>query len=159
MFATDGYINKDNAGITLANEKLIDDIQFLLNTCGIYSRKRRKTCKKFVSWEIIIPKDMMQSLIGKIYVYQKQQKLRGLTQNKILDRGNISVMYPKQIFKNLKPTGERGGYNRELHVERYTNKSLKLFEKYVIEYPELERHRYKDFYWEEIIDIKPIKID
>ena len=46
MIATDGYIPKYNGcsliGISLANELLIDDIQYLLSTCGIYSKKSYK---------------------------------------------------------------------------------------------------------------------
>ena len=47
MLATDGYVPNYNelrelVGITLANEKLIDDIQALLSTCGIYSKKSYK---------------------------------------------------------------------------------------------------------------------
>lgn len=161
MFATDGYISsKKNCGtdfgITLANEGLIDDIQTLLFQCDIYSKKGIKHTGKFTSWRLTVPKEYMLELKDKIYCYQKQDKLLSLEESKILKRGNLSVKYPKEIFTNLPPTGERGGYVEELHIERYTDKSLKLFEKYLKEYPELEKYKYKDFFWEEIKSIEYI---
>lgn len=156
ILATDGYITKDNAGITLANEKLIDDIQFLLNTCGIYSRKRNKSRNGFKSWEILIPKEYVLQLKDKIYCYQKQAKMLAVEENKILHRGNLSVKYPKQIFRNIKPNGIRGGFDKKWHMERDVDRTILYFENMSKEFKELEQYRYKDFYWEEIIDIQYI---
>lgn len=156
MLATDGYITKNNAGITLANEKLIDDIQLLLNTCGIYSRKRNKSRNGFDSWEILIPKEYVLQLKDKIYCYQKHTKLLEVEENKILHRGNLSVKYPKQIFRGIKPNGIRGGFDKKWHVERDIDRTLLYFDAMSKEFEELEQYRYKDFYWEEIIDIQYI---
>lgn len=156
MLATDGYITKNNAGITLANEKLIDDIQLLLNTCGIYSRKRNKSRNGFDSWEILIPKEYVLKLRDKIYCYQKQTKLMSIKENQILHRGSLSVKYPKQIFRNVKPKGIRGGFDKKWHMERDIDRTILYFENMSKEFKELEQYRYKDFYWEEIIDIQYI---
>ena len=154
MLATDGYITKHNAGISLANEKLINDIQMLLNSCGIYAHKSKKKIGKFTAWELIIPKEYVYELRKHCCCYHKDLKLFNMSENIRLDRGNLSVKYPKQIFRNLKPRGIRGGYNKKWHMERDNDRTLKMFDEMSKVYNELEEYRYKDFYWEEIVNVE-----
>lgn len=58
FWACDGYVAKDHLELTLASEKLVDDVQFLLLRLGVRSRKRAKTATlngtHFKAWRISI---------------------------------------------------------------------------------------------------------
>lgn len=58
FWACDGYMEDNGFGITLASEKMIDDIRFLLLRLGIHSTKHFKTAKcdgkAFQAWRVAI---------------------------------------------------------------------------------------------------------
>ena len=56
FWACDGYVTRDNVGVTLASEKMIDDLKFLLRRLGIRASKKYRVAKcqtgSFDAWRL-----------------------------------------------------------------------------------------------------------
>ena len=163
MLATDGYIPKYNGfdllGVSLANENLIDDIQLLLSTCGIYSKKSYKKVKngekEFDSWRLEIPDEYFEIIYKNCYCYHKQERLENRHQiinSKKVKCYCIRTNYPKEILENCKE------FKRENNKQWKRNKSFKreIVENFNNRTHLLDNIVYKDFYWNEIVDINYI---
>lgn len=111
MFATDGWINKGESpcGISLANEGLIQDIQRLLGTCGIYSyychRKSKCEGKTFDCYNLTIPDEFINKLYKNCYCYHKQENLKNRVEwlfSKSMPPYSNNVNYPKSVVCHCK---------------------------------------------------------
>ena len=120
MLATDGWINtgKSPCGISLANEELIQDLQRLCETCGIYTyyckRKIKLNGKEFESFSLSIPDEFIKIVFDNCYCYHKQEKLKfrieEVYSHTIKPYCN-NTNYPKSVVSNCK------------ELKRYKNKS------------------------------------
>ena len=163
MLSTDGYIPKYNGnsliGVALANEMLINDIQSLLSSCGIYSKKSYKKIKlgdkTFDSWRLEIPDEYVEILYNNCYCFHKQSRLEeryNKIKNKNINSYCNRVNYPKEILANCKE------FKKENNKQWARNKTFKR-EK-VEEFNErtylLDDIVYKDFVYDEIVYIENI---
>lgn len=159
LFATDGYISKNDVGISSSSEGLVDDLIIFLQTLGIFSIKsdRTTTCQsgKFKSWRLRIPNDIAIKLLPKLNMFHKDDDKEKVFNGTKMNRGNTFVRYPFSLLEGLEPKG-KGGYHSKLRYERKNDRSPRMMERYFDVYPELEEHRYKDFFYEEIVDIEYI---
>lgn len=161
MLATDGYIPKYNRfdliGISLASEKLIDDIQLLLSTCGIYSKKSYKkiknNSKEFDSWRLEIPDEYAKIIYDNCYCYHKQQKL--FDRQEIIDSKSVNCYcnrtnYPKIVLEHCKE------FKKENNKQWKRNKSFKreIVEEFNTRTHLLDDVVYQDFYWDKIEKIE-----
>ena len=120
MFATDGWINggESPCGISLANEGLIQDLQRLCGTCGIYSyychKKSKFGGKTFDCYNLTIPDEFIKEVYKNCYCYHKQEKLKSriewLFSKDMLPYSN-NVNYPKSVVCHCK------------ELRKYKNKS------------------------------------
>lgn len=161
MFATDGYITNENncelCGIGLASEKLIDDIQLLLSTCGIFSKKRYKRSKTngkcFDGWVLEVPNEYLKVIYENCYLYHKQQKLEKkynfIFKNKVSSYSN-STNYPKELLKKCKE------FKKENNKQWARNQTFKrdIVEEFNDRTHLLEDVVYKDFIYDKIISIE-----
>lgn len=160
MLATDGYIpnfkSGDLVGISLANELLIDDIQYLLSTCGIYSKKSYKKVKLnnkfFDSWRLEIPDEYIELLYNNCYFYHKQESLEqryNFIKNRKVKCYCNRTNYPKEILKNCKE------FKKENNKQWARNKTFKkeIVEKFNEKNHLLDHIIYKDFYYDKIVSI------
>lgn len=156
MFATDGYMcvkgNKD-IGITLSSEKLIDDIQVIFESCGIYAVKNYKRSqangKMFDAWRLIIPCEYFEKIAINCYCYHKEEQketlyyeLLNLQTKSYCNRTN----YPKEVLAKCKE------FRAENNKQWARNKK---FKRYIVEDFSkrtglLKDVVYKDFLWDEI---------
>ena len=162
MFATDGYMclkTSRDIGIKLSSEKLIDDIQVLLETCGIYAVKNYKQIKAngkiFNAWKLIIPREYFEKIANNCYCYHKEQRKQSIYYNLL----NLSTKpycnrtnYPKEILANCKQ------FKAENNKQWARNKK---FKRYIVEDFSkrtglLKDVVYKDFLWDEIKSIEYI---
>ena len=164
MFATDGYVPNYNelrelVGITLANEKLIDDIQTLLSTCGIYSKKSYKKAilkdKTFDSWRLEIPNEYLKIIYENCYLYHKQNRLEKRYEK--MNSGYIKpycnrTNYPKELLVNCKE------FKREVNKQWNRNKTFKkeIVEEFNNRTHLLDDIVYKDFFYDKIVSIEYI---
>ena len=161
MLATDGYVPKGDirelAGICLANEHLIDDIQLLLSTCGIYSKKSYKKVKLngkfFDSWRLEIPNEYINEIYDNCYLYHKQDRLE--ERYNIINSKNTKpycnrTNYPKELLINCKE------FKKKVNKQWSRNKTFKreIVEKFNNETHLLEDIVYKDFVCDKIISIE-----
>ena len=158
MFATDGYIVKEKGcGIALSSQGLVEDIRYLLDTCGIYSHISHKYIKQdgkmFEAWVLNIPNEYMEKVYKYCYCYDKEPALENFYKNNFLrDRKPYSnnTGYPKELFENRKD------FRRLTRKQWARNKTFKR--SYVEEFNEnthtLDDIVYKDFVWEQIKSIE-----
>lgn len=152
MFATDGYISKTgDIGITLANEKLIDDIQLFLNTVGIFSIKNYKKTGKFDAWRLRIPKDYFLKLRPNCYFYQKQKNAENVKESQMYKRGNLCIKYPYEYLKTANIT--KNDYY-DYHLDRKQDLNETTFNRLANKYKDLKQYIYEDFILEQITKIE-----
>lgn len=163
MFATDGYLSEADTGITSASEGLIDDIQTLLQTVGVYSSKSYKLSKakgkSYDAWRLSIPNEIARDFLDELYIYHKEPYKELINFTKTRKVGNMAVRYPHSLLADLEPRSKmvRNGvrcYDSKLRFERTYDRSPEMMEDYFDVYPELEEHRYKDFIYEPIVKIE-----
>ena len=111
MLATDGWINsgESQCGISLANEGLIQDIQRLLGTCGIYSSYVHKLSKcngkEFDSYSLAIPDEFITTVSDNCYCYYKKDRLKeriDRINSKDVKPYSNNVNYPKSVVSGCK---------------------------------------------------------
>lgn len=151
MVATDGYFDKTTGrfGISLANEKLIDDIQYLLQETNIISSKIFKKNNKAGAWCLNIPCCELLKL-SDVYFYQKQQTYKEIIA-KDIKRYSLINTYPKELFENY-----RKDYLDDRHKkDRITcDVTCKYFNLLKEKHNELEKIEYKDFFFDKIVSIE-----
>lgn len=151
MVATDGYFEKTTGrfGISLANEKLIDDIQYLLQETNIISSKIFKKNNKAGTWCLNIPCCELLKL-SDVYFYQKQQTYKEII-TKDIKRYSLINTYPKELFENY-----RKDYLNDKHKkDRITcDVTCKYFNLLKEKHNELEKIEYKDFFFDKIVSIE-----
>ena len=166
MFATDGYFERctSSAGITLASEQLIRDLQEFCNSCAIYSRidKRKvklnyKTCD---AWRLTIPTYYLQRIYNNCYCYDKQSVLEEIMQRIKKYKGGAycnCTNYPKEVLCNCI------GFKKKANKTWSKNKSYKqsIVEAFNNETHLLDDVVYKDFVWEKVksIEYDPTIVD
>lgn len=167
MLATDGYIPKhnktyeggNNIGISLANKELIEDIQLLLTTCGIYScsTKRKTTCnqKEFDAYAITIPDEFIEHIYKNCYCYQKQKSLQERVELIKSMKNNLycnSINYPKELFIDKK------NFKKVVNKQWARNNTFKreIVHRYAKEFEELQDVISNDFVWNKIKEIEYI---
>ncbi len=159
MFQTDGYVSKSAgvAGVTLANKELIEDIQYLLSTCGIISTIYYKPNKKANAWVLQIPRENAKYLLENIDFGHKTEALKYIIESKGYTKSGTNT-YPNEITKIEKLNGYHARQNgvRIDHKKDYTHIR---FEKLCKLYPQLEKYRLKDFYWDKIKKIEWIGVE
>ena len=163
MLATDGYIPNGNArggnlvGVSLASKALVDGIQTLLNSCGIYSYIHNRVVKngekEFDAYVLQIPDEYFNIIAKNCYCYHKQGRIA----NRLKKHQGLSVKpycnntnYPKEVvagckeFKKLvnKQFSRNNTFKREI-VESFAERTNLLQD--VV---------YKDFVWEGIRSIE-----
>ena len=166
MFATDGYfqISTSSAGVTLASEQLVRDIQDLCNSCGIYSaidkRKMKVEGKTHDAWRLTIPAYYLNKIYKNCYCYDKQPMLEEIMQAISGFKGGaycICTNYPKEVLAGCRE------FRRKVNKQWSRNKSFKqdIVEGFNGETHLLDDVVYKDFVWERIksIEYDPTIVD
>ena len=163
MLSTDGYIPKYNGhsliGISLANELLINDIQDLLSSCKIYSKKSYKKIKLgdkiFDSWRLEIPDEFVELLYKNCYCFHKQSRLEeryNIISEKDIQAYSNRTNYPKEILCNCKE------FKKENNKQWARNKTFKkeIVEEFNSRTHLLDEIVYKDFVYDGILSIEKI---
>ena len=89
-------MKQEKFGITLANEKLIEDIQYLLLQIGILSRKLERPNNKSGAWALHIDSGCVKEFSDNIPLLLKGEKLQEVA-NK--DRYSLLDIYPNKVKK------------------------------------------------------------
>lgn len=141
-----------STGITLANKKLIDDIQKLLLSCNIYSIVSYKNSKiknkSYDAWTLTIPNEYLQIIQDNCYCYDKQDNL-----DEILKKNNyysISTSYPKEVLEHCKEFKQE----RNKHWNRNKTYKREIVEEFNRRTHLLDDVIYKDFVYDKIISIE-----
>lgn len=162
MFATDGYVSQKAgiAGITLANENLIDDIQYLLATCGIVSsktyQKRASSVggnKEFDSWTLNIGRSQIETILDNCDLKHKKKEFKKLL--KVKGYSLIDV-FPHEVVKGINQTrAKQLGISVDNHYRITREKLEKLYQHFPIK--EIKKNLEQDIIWDQIvsIEIKP----
>ena len=163
MLATDGYIPIGNSsggnltGVSLASKELVQGIQMLLNSCGIYSyihdRVVKNGEKEFNAYVLQIPDEYFHIIARNCYCYHKQYIIE-----ERLDRHYELSMkpycnntnYPKEVVAGCKE------FRKLVNKQFSRNKTFKreIVEKFAEKTGLLEDVIYKDFVWEGIKSIE-----
>ena len=163
MLATDGYIPIGNSrggnltGVSLASKELVNGIQTLLNSCGIYSyihdRVVKFNGKDFPAYVLQIPDEYFHIIAKNCYCYDKQyrvderyKKLCNLSMKPYCNNTN----YPKEIVANCKE------FKKLVNKQFSRNKTFKreIVETFAESTGLLQDVIYKDFVWEQIKSIE-----
>lgn len=154
FWACDGHVAKDHLELTLASEKLVDDIQFLLLRLGVRSRKRAKRATLdgtvFNAWRISISgADALRFLeevgpvLGKeVACAAYLERLHRTTRNTNTDLVPVGLEETREIFDELgwprKGSGTRGKHRtralKMLGSTRGQYVSREKFERFCTEY-------------------------
>lgn len=163
MLATDGYIPIGNSrggnltGVSLASKELVQGIQMLLNSCGIYSyihdRVVKNGDKEFNAYVLQIPDEYFHIIARNCYCYHKQYRIE-----ERLDRHYELSMkpycnntnYPKEVVAGCKE------FKKLVNKQFSRNKTFKreIVEKFAEQTGLLQDVIYKDFVWEGIKSIE-----
>lgn len=163
MLATDGYIPLGNSrggnltGVSLASNELVNGIQMLLNSCGIYSyihdRVVKLNGKNFSAYVLQIPDEYFHIIAKNCYCYDKQYRV----EERYKKLCNLSIKpycnntnYPKEIIANCKE------FKKLVNKQFSRNKTFKryLVEDFSRKTGLLQDVVYKDFVWEQIKSIE-----
>lgn len=163
MLATDGYIPLGNSrggnltGVSLASNELVNGIQMLLNSCGIYSyvhdRVIKLNGKNFPAYVLQIPDEYFHIIAKNCYCYDKQHRV----EERYKKLCNLSIKpycnntnYPKEIIENCKE------FKKLVNKQFSRNKTFKryLVEDFSRKTGLLQDIVYKDFVWEQIKSIE-----
>lgn len=152
MFATDGYIDKGSgtAGIALANKGLIEDIQHLLATLKIPTTFYYKPNKCKGAWCLKISRLETQKLLNKITFFHKRDSA-----NHSLSKVAYSGIdnYPNCILDSL---SDRKARRNGCRIDNNKNITPDRFNDLCAIFPELEKFRETDFYYDEVARIEDV---
>lgn len=159
MLATDGWINegKSPCGITLASKELIEDIQRLCESCGIYTyyNERSTHCegKEFTAYTLTIPDEFFNIIQENCYCFAKDDKARDRMEylNSLGCKPYCNnVNYPKSVLESCKE------FKKENNKRWSKNKSYKRSK--VHEFNErthlLDDVVSNDFVWDKIVSVE-----
>ena len=154
MFATDGYVSvkAGQLGVTLANKELIDDIQQLLSSCGVISTISFKKNNHANAWVLLIGREEGIKLLPKISFYHKRNNAL-----KLLDKEPQGLVntYPSSIVKGIKGFWAWGKVTKGRPANKI-NMTQATFDICAKKFPELEKYRNIDFYWDTIKNIEDV---
>jgi hypothetical protein len=163
MLATDGYIPIGNSrggnltGVSLASKELVNGIQQLLNSCGIYSYIHERVVKngekEFDAYVLQIPDEYFHIIAQNCYCYHKQCRVE-----ERLDRHYDlsmkpycnSTNYPKEVVAGCKE------FKKIVAKQFSRNKTFKreIVEGFAKRTGLLQDVIYKDFVWEGIKSVE-----
>ena len=154
MFATDGYVcvKAGQLGVTLANKKLIDDIQQLMSTCKIISSISFKKNNHANAWALQIGREEGIKLLPRISFYHKRENALKLLDKK--PQGLINT-YPSSIVKDIKGFYAWAKITKGRPANK-ANMTQETFDKCADKFPELEKYRNIEFYWDTIKNIEDV---
>lgn len=154
MFATDGYVcvKAGQLGVTLANQKLIDDIQQLMSTCGVISTISFKKNDHANAWVLQIGREESIKLLPKISFYHKRDNALRLLDKE--PQGLVNT-YPSSIVKGIKGFWAWAKVTKGRPANK-ANMTQATFDKCADKFPELEKYRNIDFYWDTIKNIEDV---
>ena len=159
MLATDGWINdgKSPCGICLASKELIEDIQRLCDTCGIYTYYNERTThfegKEFTAYTLTIPDEFFHIIAENCFCFAKKDKV--VERMEYLDSLGCkpycnNVNYPKSVLESCKE------FKKENNKRWSKNKSYKRSK--VHEFNErthlLDDVVSNDFVWDKIVSVE-----
>lgn len=150
MFQTDGYFAQKagQGGITLANKKLIQDIQTLLSMCGIATAMFYKPNDCSNAWGLTIGRSQLQKIYDNCDLGSKREQCA-----KILEKQGLSMIeaFPNKLGKTLKHTRENG-----FRCDNKKNITRERLERMAKVYPELNWYLEMDFIYDQIINIQNV---
>ena len=150
MFQTDGYFAQKagQGGITLANKKLIQDIQTLLSMCGIATAMFYKPNNCSNAWGLTIGRSQLQKIYDNCDLGSKREQCA-----KILEKQGLSMIeaFPNKLGKTLKRTRENG-----FRCDNKKNITRERLERMAKVYPELNWYLEMDFIYDQIINIQNV---
>lgn len=94
LIDTDGWVSAGCLGITLANEKLVEDIMYLFMQVGIKSVIRHRSHSARGAWELTVDQDTLSLCREQLPLRLKQDKLRELLKTR---RYSLLDTYPSEI--------------------------------------------------------------
>lgn len=157
MIDTDGFISQEagQIGVTLANEKLIDDIQLLLSSCGIISSKNYRNNDKHGAWGLTINASYAKQFIDDGRVMFKKKKLLEL-QNK--SRYSLFNIFPNKIKKNVVNI-ERLARENGVRVDNAYEITIDKLKRMTDMFPECKEFRKQldqDIFWDKVVSIERV---
>lgn len=112
LFDADGTFTKNKElRITLSNEKLVKDIQALMNMIGFSGRKTETSIKEFKSWKLYINKNIGNDFIQKLKKYYDD------------DRFNYNI-----TNNGLSPIVDESSKTEKIHLVKDFIKSKEYYE-------------------------------
>jgi intein/homing endonuclease len=115
LMVTDGWVAEaaGTAGITLANEKLIDDIGVIFSHVGIITSKLYRPNDKAGAWQCWFGRSQIQYLLDNVDLKQKRDKAL-----RVLEKSGYSLIdsYPN-VVKKVHVNCEREFRDRGLRVD------------------------------------------
>lgn len=151
MFATDGYVQSNGSGVTLANRGLIEDIQHILSSLGIVSTICYKANKCAGAWVLTISRAETIRLLDMITFMHKRDKAEMLKSKKPVF---ITDSFPYEIIRQEKMTylTHRPPYRCASNKEITRDKFIRLAETF----PNLKKYIMDDFYYDRVEKVEHI---
>lgn len=151
MIATDGCIAKSGQiTIGLANEGLIQDIQYLLQTMGIISSYTYSSNDYAGCWILNIPRQYAQKLYPHLTFYGKKKAAKSIIAKSAI---SLTDTFPYEIIRKEKLTYKtcKGPYR----CDPKKNISRDKYKRLLAAFPEqLFKYYSDDFYLDEIVKIE-----
>lgn len=154
MFATDGYFAREagNAGICLASEGLIDDIQLLLQSCGIVSSKTYKPNDYSGAWALSIGRAFLPRVAENCNLFHKRTVCTQLVEETV--GYSLHDIFPDELKREVSSTAAR---QRGIRTDNHYEMTRLKLEKLAATFPDCEVFQQQlgqDLFWDKVVSIE-----
>lgn len=153
MIATDGAVDKRSGQIQigLANEWLIQDIQYMLSTVGVVSTYVYRANGHAGVWVLAIPRQFAQKLYPRLTFYGKAEVAKSIMEKQAICHLDS---YPYDIIRREKLTYKT--MYGPIRCTSYKNITRDKFRRLIELYPQLSKYLCEDFYLDEVLSVIPV---